>query len=145
MPGLERKLQVFSHRVVRIQGVVLEHECYVTLRRAPLPHVRAFDQDRARVRRVEARDQSQGRGLAGAGGSQQDKEFAVADVQTEVVERRVAAELLVDVAQLDVGHVCSQPDPQRFTGAVVEEVGLLFVQASPYHVPRLLHVAAGGA
>src|SRR5205807_9341576 len=104
-----------------------------------------FDQDRARVWRVEARDQSQGRGLAGAGGAQQDEEFTIADVQSEVVERRVAAELLVDVAQLDVGHVCSQPDPQRFTAAVVEEVGLLLVQAGPYQLSRLLHVAAGGA
>jgi len=44
----------------------------------------------------------------------------------------------------DMGMAAHSLDPQRFTGAAVEEVGLPFVEASPYGVPRLLHVTAGG-
>ena len=45
----ERELEILSHRVVRVQRVVLEHERDVALGSAPLAHVLTADADGTRI------------------------------------------------------------------------------------------------
>jgi hypothetical protein len=55
--------------------------------------------DAAVVRPLEAGDQSQQRGLAAAGGTEQGEELAVENLQAEVLQHRAAGVGLADRAQ----------------------------------------------
>src|SRR4249920_940255 len=96
MLGLKWEFQILAHGIVRIQRVVLEHQCDVALGSAPVSDILSADRDAASIRRIQTRDQSKGGGFPRAGGSEQDEELAVLNIQGELAQRRVATELLGD-------------------------------------------------
>ena len=67
-------------------------------------HRLAVDQDVAAVDVLEAGDGPQGRGLAAARRPQQHDELAMPDLQVELADDVVVAEVLLDVSEDDVGH-----------------------------------------
>ena len=66
--------------------------------------VAAVDGDGAGGRAVEAGDEAQERGLAAAGGADEDHELAVLDVERDVADDLGVAEGLGDVREGDAGH-----------------------------------------
>ena len=84
---------------MRKQRVALEHH----VDRPPVGRhagkVRAVEQDAALVRRLEAGEQAQQRGLAAAGGTEQREELALVDVERQAVDRGEVAEALGDGAR----------------------------------------------
>ena len=93
------------------QRVVLEDDADATLLRrnahaAGLRDDAAPDGDLSCVRRLEARDQAQRRGLAAAGGAEQREDPPRLERQGEAVHRGrpVGAEALADPRQLEKGH-----------------------------------------
>ncbi len=76
---LEREGDVVAHAHMRIERVGLEHHREAALRGPDVGRVLAVDQDLAGGDVLEAGDQAQQRGLAAAGGADEDDEFAVLD------------------------------------------------------------------
>jgi hypothetical protein len=105
----EAERHVVAHRHVRIERVVLEYHRDVALLGLHLVHHPAADVDLAPGDLLEARDHPEQRRLAAARGSHQHRELAVGDVDVHAVDHRGRAEALLDVPQLDGGHV---PSPQ---------------------------------
>ena len=101
---LQREFEVLAHRVARVERILLQHQRHVALGSAPVGDVDAVDEDLAGGRLLQSGDQAQRRRLAGAGLAEQHEELAVGDVEVEVLQRGVAAEVLGDVLELDVGH-----------------------------------------
>ena len=99
---------VLEHRHVAEQRVVLEHEADVALAGAVAQRILAVDPHFAGIRPVEAGDDPQQRGLARTGRTEQRQQFALADLQVDIVERGERAELLDDVPDFN-GHVVSSP------------------------------------
>ena len=82
---LEAERDVLGHRHVWKQRIALEHETGVALPWRQRGNV-AFAQAHAAGRRLdEAGNDAQGRGLAAAGGAEQDKEFAIGNVERNVI------------------------------------------------------------
>ena len=103
---------VLEHRHVAEQRVVLEHEADMALAGAARQRILAVERHLAGIGPVEARDDPQQRGLAGAGRAEQRQQFAVADLQIDVVERGEGAELLDDVLDFN-GHSELCPSSRR--------------------------------
>ncbi len=101
---LQREFEIFADGVARIERILLEHESHVALGRAPIGNIDPVDEHLPRGRLVEPGDQAQRRCLAGAGLAEQHEELAIGDVEIEVLQRAVAAEVLADALELDVGH-----------------------------------------
>ena len=59
----------------------------------------AVEHDAARGRRLEARKHAQQRGLAAARGAEQREEFALVDVERQIVDRDDLAEALGDATR----------------------------------------------
>ena len=78
---------VLTHAQVREQCVGLEHHGHGALVRRNNHHVFAIEHDLARSRIFEARDHTQGRGLATARGSQKGDEFTGVNIQVDVINR----------------------------------------------------------
>jgi hypothetical protein len=69
--------------------------------------VPAVEQDFSLIRRLEAGEHPQQRGLAAAGRSEQGEKFPGADLKRQLVDRNKSAEALghaVDAQQRHVGH-----------------------------------------
>ena len=93
---------VFKDVQMGEQGVALEDGVDVALVGGDVVDALAQEEHVALVRLLEAADDAQDRGLAAAGGTQQGEEFVVVDVQTDVLQHRLAAvEGLGDVFELD--------------------------------------------
>ena len=103
--GAQREGDVVEGAQVRIERVQLEHEGDVALLRRQLVHPPAVDADVARVDALQPGDGAQRRRLAAARRPEQHDELAVPDVQVELADDVVGAEVLVGVDDLDVGHV----------------------------------------
>ena len=88
---------------------MLQHQRHVALGRTPSGDIDAVDEDLPIGRLVETGDQPQRRRLAGAGLAEQHEELAVGDLEVEARQRGVAAELLGDVLQFDMGHYSLTP------------------------------------
>jgi hypothetical protein len=58
--------------------------------------IRAIEQDTARIRRLEAGEHPQQRGLAAAGWTEQREEFALIDVERHALDGRHAGKMLAD-------------------------------------------------
>src|SRR5207342_660128 len=56
MLGLKWEFQILANGIVRIERVVLEHQCDVALGSAPVSDILAADRDAACIRRIQARD-----------------------------------------------------------------------------------------
>ena len=95
---LQSKAHVVAHGHVGVQGVVLEDHGDVTVLGREVGDVTLTDPDRSGIDLLQAREHPEGGGLAAAGWSDQDHEFAVADLQIEFV---------------DGGVVCSRINPGR--------------------------------
>ena len=102
--GVEREGQVLRHRQAGIEGVELEHHGDVAIARREVVDPRAGDEDVARRHVLEPCDHAERRGLAAAGRPEQAHHLAGFHVEVDVVDRGERAEVLGEVAQLDVGH-----------------------------------------
>jgi hypothetical protein len=76
---------------VRVERVVLEHHRDVAVLRRDVRDVAVADEDAARVDLFEAREHAEGRGLATAGGTDENEEFPVADLEVELVDGGTSA------------------------------------------------------
>ncbi|MNO97278.1 hypothetical protein D3C76_889790 [compost metagenome] len=92
---------VVAHVHVREQGVVLEHGVDVTLVGRYASGFDAMDADRAAVRLLEAGDQAQAGGLARTGRPEHGEEFAVIDVDADLVDGLDLAEAAGNLGELD--------------------------------------------
>ena len=91
VPQAER--HVVSHVKEREQRVALEHRVDVAPVRRHVGDIGAVEQDLARGRLLEARDQPQGGGLAAARRAEQGEELAAGHGQVDVVDRDLAEPL----------------------------------------------------
>src|SRR5690606_24596141 len=85
---LEGEAHVLGNRHVRVQRVVLEDHRDVAVLRGDVGDVAVADEDAALVDLFEAGEHAQRRGLTAAGGTDQDEEFAVSDLEIELVDGR---------------------------------------------------------
>ena len=85
---LEREAHVLGDRHVRVQRVVLEHHRDVAVLRRDVGDVAVADEDAAGVDLFEAGQHAQRRGLATAGGADEDEEFAVGDLEVRACRPR---------------------------------------------------------
>ena len=92
---LEAEGEVLAHGHVRVEGVGLEDHGEAAVGGAGLGDVAAVDGDAAGGGAVEAGDEAQQRGLAAAGGADEDHELAVRDVEGDVADDLGGAEGLV--------------------------------------------------
>ena len=83
---LEREAHVLGDGHVRVQRVVLEDHRDVAILRRDVRDVAIADQDAAVVDLFEAGEHAQSGRLAAAGGSDQDEELAVGDLQVDLVD-----------------------------------------------------------
>jgi hypothetical protein len=83
------------------QRVVLEHEADLAFAYVGEGGVLAVEQHRTGIGPLEARDDSQQRGFAGARRPEQRDQFARGNVQVQVVADDGLAEALAEVAYLD--------------------------------------------
>ena len=81
---------------MREQRVGLEHQVERPPVRRDGRDVGAVEQDAARVRRLEAGEHAEQRGLAAAGGPEQREELVLADVERDAVDGGRPAEALGD-------------------------------------------------
>ena len=79
---------------MRIERVVLKDHCDVALGGLERVDLAIADPDRARIERLEARDEPQERCLAAAGGAEEDEALAGVDVEVDGVCGDVRAESL---------------------------------------------------
>ncbi|MCY1178138.1 hypothetical protein D9M73_184770 [compost metagenome] len=88
---------------MREQRVVLEHCVDVALVRRQSGGFLSVDADGAGSRLLEAGDQAQAGGLAGAGRAEHGEEFAVPDIDGHPVDGLHLAELAGDLGELNSG------------------------------------------
>ena len=87
-----------------IQRVALEDHGDVALARLELVHAPPADGDLTLGDRLEPRDHAQQRRLAAARGPDQHDEFAIGNVEVDVVHHDHAVEALGDVADVHCSH-----------------------------------------
>ena len=102
--GVQRERQVVRHGQARVERVELEHHGDVPVAGREVVDPRAGDVDVARRHVLEPGDHAQRRGLAAAGRAEQAHHLAGLHVEVDVVDRGERAEVLAQVAKLDVGH-----------------------------------------
>ena len=105
--ALQPERDIVPHRKMRKQRVVLEHHVDRALVRQHLRDIGAVQQDAAFVRRLEAGQHPQQRGLAAAARTEQREKFAAPDIERQAVHRPQRAELLhhrIDAQQRHVGR-----------------------------------------
>ena len=107
----ETKTDVAAHRHVGEDRVALEDHRDIPVPRREVGHVPLADLDVAAVHLLEARDAAQQRRLPTPGRTQKDHEFAVTDVERDVLEGGRLPEDLADAVDRDARH---QRDPHRF-------------------------------
>ena len=111
---VEAEGDVVEHVQMGEQRVLLKHRVDAALVRRNGQHVRALEQHAALVGHLKAADDAQKRRLAAARGAQQRDEFALANVQIDVVQHLGIAEALADSLQLDqtriLNHTAHSPN-----------------------------------
>ncbi len=90
--ALQAEGDVVAHVKMRKQRVVLEHHVDGTLVRQVLRDVVAIQENAALVRRLEAGEHSEQRGLAAAARTKQREKFASPDIERQLVYGAKAAE-----------------------------------------------------
>ena len=106
----QRERHVFKHVQVGEEGVALKDGVDVALVRRDVVDALAKEENVALIRRFEAADHAQGRGLAAAGRAEQRQKFIVVNVEIDAVENGLAIKLLGDVPELnDFFHGCVSP------------------------------------
>ena len=102
---LEGKRDVAVHIHVGEERVVLKNHADVASGGRRERHVLAAEQDAALLRQLEARDDLEQRGLAGAARPEDREELAGPDLEIDAVERDNRSERLADTAQSQAGTV----------------------------------------
>ena len=106
----QRECHVLPHGHVWVEGIVLEHHGDVALARRLLVHDLAADAQLTLADVLEPGDHAKRRRLPAAGGTDEDHELAVGDVEREVVHRhRVVLVALRDALEGDLGHGLLSP------------------------------------
>src|SRR5690606_12988092 len=82
---------VVSNRHVRVKRVVLENHGDVAVLRRNVSDVAVADQDAAGVDIFQAGEHAQGGGLSATGRSNENEEFAIGDINVELVNSGVGA------------------------------------------------------
>ena len=134
--GAQRKGDVVEGREVRVQRIELEHERGVALLRRQLVDAPPADADLARVDALQPGERAQGGRLAAARRAEQHDELAVLDVQVELADHVVGAEVLLGIDDLDVGHVSGHRPAVAAGGALMRENTLN--ATSPTMIVRML-------
>src|SRR5699024_715138 len=103
---LERERHVLPHGHMRIERIVLEHHGDITFARGQQSDIVLADADVAGVDGFETCEHAQGGGLPASGGTDEDEELAIGDVETDLVDGggqrlRVMTERIVEG---DCGH-----------------------------------------
>src|SRR5450759_2661821 len=106
------ELDVLRHVLVREQSMALEHHAEAAVARLQVVDHASIDADFAGGRILQAGDHAQRRGLAAAGGADEDDEFAVLDGEAQIFHRLHRAERLYQIAQLDARHVYLRTMPK---------------------------------
>src|SRR5207244_11474692 len=96
---------VLVHRQVGKQGVALEYQADIALLRRHVADCVAAKADLAGIRRLEAGDDAQGRGLAAPARAEQAHQLALLHLQRQAVPGDLVVERLADLLELEVGHV----------------------------------------
>ena len=96
---LESEGDVFEHRHVTEQRVMLKHESDLAVPDRPQSRILAIEQHLSRIGDFETRDDAQQRGLAAARGPEQRDQRAGGDVEIDVFNRGEFTELLRHAAQ----------------------------------------------
>ena len=117
--GAQRKRNVLVGGQMRIEGEQLEHEGDIAVGRLTALHRLSVDQNLAAVDFLQAGDGAQRRGLAAAGRSQQHEKLAMADLEVELADDVVVAEILLDVPEDDAGHQ-DKRNPRGTTIAILK-------------------------
>src|SRR6185369_16202385 len=97
----QRVADVFGDRHVRIERVTLKHHRQVAMLRGYIVNTFAVDQNIARGDRLETGKHSQSRSLAATGWTKQHDEFAVVDLQRQIVDDARAAKCLTYILEFD--------------------------------------------
>ncbi len=97
----ERDVSGYGH--VLEQRILLEHEAHAARGRRGKGDVLVVEQHLTGVGKLQAGDHAQQRRLAGTRRSQQRQQLAVGDLEPDLVQRRIATELLFDGTDGD-GH-----------------------------------------
>ncbi len=84
----QAKAEVLLHRHMRIERIGLEHHGDAALGRVEVRHILAADEHLAGRRLLEPGYGAQQRGLAAAGGPDEDHELTVLDVEIDIVDAR---------------------------------------------------------
>src|SRR5216684_4775661 len=87
-----------------IEGEQLKHEGDIAVGRLPVLHGLSVDENLAAIDFLQTGDGPQRRGLAAAGWPQQHEKLAMADLEVELADDVVVAEILLDVPEDDAGH-----------------------------------------
>ena len=110
-PHLQAEGHVVVDAHMRVERVVLEHHRDVAIHRRQVVDDLVVDQDAAGGDRFQPGHHPQGRGLAAAGGADEDHELLVADIEVHVLDGVNLVELLVQAADDDLGHYSIQLIP----------------------------------
>ena len=117
----QRKREIIVHGKMRIQGILLEHERHVAQCGRVPRRVAAVDGDHAGIGLLQAGDEPQKRGLAGAGRTEQHDEIAARNGETHIFRRFDFPEALGDAVDDDFSHArpprtgrCSTRDRIRY-------------------------------
>src|SRR5690606_40700543 len=108
-------IYVVGDRHVRVQGVVLEHHGDVPVLGRQVRDVAVADADGAAVHVLQAREHAEGGGLAATGGTDEDEELPVRDLDVERVDGGLGG-TRVDPGRLverDWGHGDGPPSTGR--------------------------------
>ena len=96
---LQGEAHVVGNGHVRVQGVVLEHHCDVAVLRLHRGDVLATDEDASLVDLFEACEHTQGRRLTATRRADQHQEFAILDVEVQIIHRRLV------IARVDTSNM----------------------------------------
>ena len=105
---LERERHVAIDVEVRIERIVLKHHGDVPVLRLDLVDDLPVDEDFAVADILQARDHAQQRALPAAGGTDQNEELGVEDIDVDAVDNLERSKALDDLLHADCGHCSSQ-------------------------------------
>src|SRR5690606_34129477 len=101
---LEAETDIVVDAHMGIERVGLEHHGDAAVTRLDVVYDAITDGNGALGDVLEARDHAQQRGLAAAGGADEDDEFAVRDVEVDALDDRYGAVVLADGADGQTSH-----------------------------------------
>ena len=117
---LERKLDVLPDGFVRVQRIGLKDHRYVAMLRGDVIDEAVPDMHRPARNLFQAGNHPQQRGLAAAGGADQDDKLTIRDGEVYVGDHLDVAKVFVDVTEGHGGHTDA-----RYCVGLLVEVGYL--------------------